>query len=327
MKKILAIICLIGAFAAPAQIPNLDAGWQVNRSNVQRIIYTSPRGRWGIVFGVTNVPALPTAPALPGAFNVWPVINTNIYANTNGRVMEYYSTNGFTGPTTAPVTVRNTNSLIYGAQGFTAITVHNTLTGPEPAFGQIQGTALTKRHVIVRGHHLGATGNIGTNGSMQMWWVTSSNTSIARTVQGGIGFDSSVGAPFRDYTLLLLSSDLPDSIEPVSIIRWSDFLIYLPLTNRFHLFFSCQHNKLSTLYESSLGGFTHNSYVGGDSGSPNFVLLPHPTRRFRLALYGITSGSRWYDDMTASLNNLTVWGGLNTNSYQPDFVDLSDYLP
>lgn len=330
MKKFFALLLLAGAVAAPAQLPNLDSGWQVTSSNELRILYASPRGRWGIVFGMTNTIDLPAPPPIPvpGPENLWPLINEHLYANTNGRVMEFYVTNGFTGPTTAPVTERNTNCLIYGAQGFTAITVHNTMTGAEAGFGQIQGTALTKRHVIIRGHSSGALGTIVTNAGVKLWWVTSNNTSVVRTTIAHFGFGSpdALVSPYRDYNLLLLDADLPDTIEPVSVISYADFTNYLPLTNRNHIFYSCQHNMISTSV-GSLPGFGHNSYVGGDSGAGDFVLLPHDSRRFRLALYGIRSGSRWYDDMTASLNALTVWAGLNTNNYQPDFVNLDDYLP
>jgi hypothetical protein len=330
MKKLFLALALLVPLTGAAQIPTIDDSWQIIRSNANQVVYGNERGVWGVAIGVTN--AAPPIAALPGGGNVWDWVRTNIIAHTNGRVTAYYTTNNWTSLTTAPQVTRNTNSLIFGAVGFTAITTHNTMVGAAAAHGQIQACALTKRHAIWRGHGAGAMGTIVTNGTQKLFFVTSNNVPVQVTVRGQIGFSCCDGPTIgmgRDYTIAVFSSDLPDTIEPVSILPWTQFTAYFPLTNyaQYAWFDSCQHN-VTTAIMSGGGGFsTHNTWVGGDSGSPKFIPLPHATRRFELAIFALISGSPMQDDVIGRIDELSTWAGLNPALYPPTLIDIPTYTP
>lgn len=330
LRIILALCCY--AATGAAQIPVLDSSWQLTESNETRQVFTSARGRWAIVFGSTNYFPTPIAP--PGPFNLWPTVITNIYAHTNGRIAELYSTNTWTGRTSAPVTIRATNNLIYGAVGFTAFTVHNSFTSNDTdsrnTFGQIQGTAVTPRHVIVRGHGFGATGNVvasyWSNNANYVYFVASNNASVVRQVHATLGVDVECCAGQGDYTVIQLTADLPASIEPLQVIYDTNYLAYFPYTNSAFLpFYACQHNLSTAL--TGLLGFNHNNWVGGDSGAANYVLLPHAERRFALALFSIRSGSMINGNIQAAINTLCTFGGLSPSSYVMQPIDLNSYAP
>lgn len=331
MNSIITILLLCAALLpSRAQIPVLDENWTVTVSNSARMSFVNGRSSWSISIGSTNPP--PPAPVLPaGPTNLWNLIYTNLIAHTNGRSVVNYSTNIWTGTTTAPTTVRNTNAFIYGAEGFTAFSVHNTAAPTAPEFGQIQATLLTRRHAMIRGHGTGAQGVPVTNGVTKVFFLTSSNTSVEATVRGQMGFAGEPDYPAAwgfDYTILLFSADVPDSIEPLDCILETDFNQYLSLTNpAARILYNCQHNYTSTPSHFSLPSLVHNSYIGGDSGSADLVLLPAATNRFRLALWGIRSGSRFSTNTLNTINTLTEWAGLSTNTYQPTVVNFEDYLP
>src|SRR5262249_5520011 len=85
------------------------------------------------------------------------LIWTNFIAHTNGRGTTVWSgrTHSPNWPATPPVAVWNTNSLIWGMKGVTALSPCWEVEG---APGQVPVTALTRRHAYTRGHGMGADG-------------------------------------------------------------------------------------------------------------------------------------------------------------------------
>ena len=320
-----------------AQVPNLnDGNWQIIESNAVRHLYSSPRGFWGVVMGRSNTfapPPLVAAPVL--TTNLWPWVNTNIFANTNGRVMAMYATNIWVSFTNPPITVRATSNIFFGAVGFTAVSVHNQLNQAQysqAAFGQLQSTLLTRRHVMFRGHGAGATGTIQTNATQPIvWFITETNSFVEMKIRGQIGFDSGG----YDYTIAIMTEDAPLTLEPMPLLICTNVQQYLTFVlypnpdvswGSSIPFYSCQHNVWGTTSEG-LAGWWHNNWIGGDSGSPNVIALPHPTRRFTLALFQIRSGSLMSQHQLNSMDALTTWANLNPASYQPTVIQLEDYLP
>src|SRR5436190_3413598 len=110
---------------------------------------------------------------LPESLNqlVW----TNFIAHTNGRDMSIWSqrTRPPGWPTLAPIVRWNTNSLIWGMKGLTAL---SPSWAGENNPGQMPITLLTRRHGYTRGHGMGVAGfnlrNLGSN----VWFLTADNS-------------------------------------------------------------------------------------------------------------------------------------------------------
>src|SRR5262249_20713452 len=109
------------------------------------------------------------------------LIWTNFIAHTNGRDTTIWSvrTHSPTWPASAPVAVWNTNSLIWGMKGVTALSPCWEVEGVP---GQVPVTALTRRHGYTRGHGMGVDGfNTGFAGK-KVWFLGADNKIVQATV-------------------------------------------------------------------------------------------------------------------------------------------------
>lgn len=243
------------------------------------------------------------------------LIWTNFIAHTNGRTTLIWSVHqhppGW--PTNAPVVVRDTNCLMWGMKGLTAL---SPCWASEGSPGQVPVTLLTRRHGYTRGHSMGADGINDRRTGYKVWFVTTNNVMVE--VKVALEVVRTLGGAARDYTILLFDRDLPVSIEPLRVAnpaevrrkykQWS----YGP----WPMFITEQTGHVS----SEVAGFMANIGNGGDSGSP--AMLPMPGELLFWA--GIaTSGPS--PEMQADMDELCRRHGLNPKRYQMKWVDLSRY--
>jgi hypothetical protein len=269
----------------------------------------------------TSPPAVPTPP-VSLRWVVW----TNFIAHTNGRSIDLFATNIYVGRGLPRILRWNTNSLIYGAEGFTAFTTESGYSGQYP--GTMQGTLLTRRHAVFRGHGWmeGSSGIIRTNVATS-FFLTASNTTVAARSLASLGRLETVDGVRYDYAIILFDADVPDSITPVDAVLFDDYVVkYRDSTNpspRLTIQL-CQHYK--TTVDGDGPAFAHNAYVGGDSGAANLLPLPSAQGRpFRLAYISGRSTTGVTPRMLADIDRLSAWAGLSTNRYRPKLVDLSRY--
>jgi hypothetical protein len=259
--------------------------------------------------------------ASPFRFAVW----TNFVATTNGRAMEMWSTRAYSAgwPDTPPILVWNTNCLLYGREGFTAICQCNEFEG---APGQVPVTLVTRRHGFLRGHGLGPVG-LQTNGlaGKRVWFCTASNTPVQMTIAADfvrLGLDPS-GA-YYDYGLVVFTQDVPDSITPISVISTVDFQTYYYYTPEIpFLTLGTEQTGRCATGGDPIPPFVFPLFKGGDSGSPN--ILPSPDNK--LIMYSGRGVSGFSPQVQADIDTLSLWLGLNTNNYQLHWYDLSPWAP
>jgi hypothetical protein len=246
------------------------------------------------------------------AWAVW----TNFIANTNGKTTEVWATNAHPvgWPTDAPLLAWNTNCLLYGKTGFTAISPCNEF---ENYIGQIPVTALTKRHGYMRGHGQGVCG-LRTNhyAGKKVWFCTADNAVVEMTVAADF-----IESPFEgcvyDYGLVVFTEDLPSSITPLSVMAQPSSIGVC--------FSTCQHRKMS----ANIPPFAFNdaskpplneedTHQDGDSGSPDMI----PMTDGSLVFFKGRSTSGPSTQMQTDMDVLSSYLNLNTNNYQ-----LNWYIP
>lgn len=241
---------------------------------------------------------------------------TNFIAHTNGRDLKIWATRSHPAdwPTNPPAATWNTNSLIWAMRGLTAISPSWECQG---AVGQVPLTALTRRHVYARGHGMGAEGFSTSFAGKKAWFLTTSNTLVEVRVKRNVCRLTSIRPEHRDYTILLLDRDLPDSIEPMAVTT-------MDAVNRFYvtpgqgfvpypIFQTEQTGYLNT----SVPPLTVNAWKGGDSGSPNMIPLPG-----ELVFFSGRSTSGPTREMQEDMDELCRLEGLNPARYQMRWVDL-----
>jgi len=251
---------------------------------------------------------------LPESLNnlVW----TNVLALTNARSTTVWSvrTHPPAWPAKPPIVEWNTNSLIWGMRGLTAL---SPCWEDEGGNGQAPITALTKRHGYTRGHGMGADGFTRARNGKKIWFVTSDNVVIETTVRSAV-VRSFVRVANADYTIVLFSKDLPDSIKPMRVVNFQDFNAKYPDPRPapWPLFETEQGGNVST----GLPGLSVNTWKGGDSGAPN--MLPF---RNELVFVNGRSTSCASPQMQKDMNILCRAEGLNPDKYQLQWIDISNY--
>ncbi|MCL4790312.1 MAG: immunoglobulin domain-containing protein, partial [Verrucomicrobia bacterium] len=236
------------------------------------------------------------------AWTIW----TNYTAHTNGKTAEMWATYSHPIRTNPPALAWNTNSLLYGKTGFTAISQANSFQSNHAPV-----TALTRRHGFTAGHSLapysGYEGFAG-HADTKVWFCTSDNQLVEAT--NVIAYARWTSA--YDYGIPIFNDDLPTNITPIMVMT--------PPTSIGVCFRKCQHGLMSanlrpqtSLSEAFLPQDTskppfndHNTSEGGDSGSPNMI----PTTDGSLVFIGgiSTSGALsvpMQEDMDYLCTNLT----------------------
>ncbi len=250
---------------------------------------------------------------LPGTLNhlVW----TNFIEHTNNRETRIWSLRWHPGrwPTNPPALMWNTNNLMWGMRGLTALSP--CWTG-EGSSGQIPVTALTRRHGYARGHGMGAEGiNTNSNGS-RVWFLTTNNTLVeVRIVNSMVRAYQTRKA---DYTIFLFAKDLPESIQPMRVAEVTNvFAKYPTIPGAPHpMFLTEQAGHVS----AEVPGWMVNTWKGGDSGSPNMLPMPG-----ELVFCSGRSTSGPDQGMQEDMDELCRRQKLDARKYQLQWFELSKY--
>ena len=256
---------------------------------------------------VTNALTGFVAGSLPDV--VWSGFQTN---GRSTKMWEYW-TLPLGWPNTPPVLRWNTNSLLWGRKGMTAISQVCEGMG---AFGQGAITALTRRHAYVRGHGMGVSGLHPERAGRRVWFCTKDNQVIEAKAQLLLVRGRDVPSQ-PDYSIVLFDADLPPEIEPM---RVADCLKLIPK------YLSGDRSRRPVLMPLQ-GGYVSAEIPGwtvpfgaGDSGSP--LMLPLPDE---VVMYGGLTTSAPSHGMQADMDMLSRKAGLDPQKYQMQWVDLDKY--
>jgi hypothetical protein len=244
------------------------------------------------------------------------LIWTNFVAVTNGRNMQIWSERSHPEgwPKTPPVAIWNTNSVIWGMKGVTAL---SPCWDGEGSPGQVPLTVLTRRHVYTRGHGFGDDGFHPGHNGRKAWFLTRDNKLVEAKVEHSV-----VRVPMpsrRDYTILLLDRDLPETIETMPVTAPEDMQKCYPMSTQgpapYPLFQTEQGGNVST----GVAPLTVNTWKGGDSGSPNLIPLPG-----QLVFVSGRSTSGPSREMQEDMDELCRRAKLDPAKYQLRWVDLGE---
>jgi hypothetical protein len=201
----------------------------------------------------------------------------------------------------------NRNCILYGREGFTAISQLNGIPGNLP--GQIPITALTRRHGYTRGHHLGTEGRRTDWNGFKVWFCTADDKVVQATVREA--FVRSSGG--YDYTVMIFDRDLPKGITPMWVAKRPPPEYYAVM------FSTCQHGfvaanfPLFTSSDVSRPAFNdHNVVQGGDSGAPDMLTTPEG----KLVFVGGRSTSGPSPQMQSDMDKLSASKGLKPDNYK-----------
>jgi hypothetical protein len=216
-------------------------------------------------------------------------------------------------PKTPPVLRWNTNNLMWGRKGVTAIC--QVIEGMG-SFGQGAMTALTRRHGYVRGHDMGPNGLDPTRVGRRVWFCTRDNQLVERRIKLLYIRAREQGSTY-DYSIILFDADLPPAIEPMRVADhakvWHKYLfgdsIHKPV------FMALQEGRVS----ANVPGWIV-PVRGGDSGNP--IMLPLPDE---LVFFGGITTSPPGAQMQADMDLLSRKAGLDPRKYQMQWVDLDAY--
>ena len=248
-------------------------------------------------------------------YAVW----TNFIANTNGRTVQIWSERSHPKgwPAERPVVRWNTNNLMWGMKGLTAL---SPCWQNEGYSGQVPLTALTRRHAYTRGHGAGPEGFHTLNAGHKVWFLTRDNVLVEAAVKRQVTRASATNGVSRDYTLVLFERDLPDTIDSMAVLSSAEV--------RAKYRFAANFDWPCPVFQTEQGGsvgtvispFVVNTWKAGDSGSPNMIPLPG-----ELVFFGGRSTSGPSREMQEDMDELCRLEGLDSKKYQLRRPDLSNY--
>lgn len=242
------------------------------------------------------------------------ILLTNFTLRTNGRATQMWARreHPFLWPLAGPRVEWNERSLIWGMKGMTAL---SPCWEQEGAHGQVPVTLITRRHGYTRGHGMGPDGFRRTFSGKKVWFVTRDNKVIEAKVSSAV-VRATVAR--RDYTILMFSEDLPDSIEHLRVASESTVREHYPWPT----------GSTPVVLRTEQGGHVSTdlpelkvpSYKGGDSGSPNLLPLFN-----ELVFIGGRTTSPPSPLMQEDIDELCRREKVDPQRYQLRWVDLSAY--
>lgn len=244
------------------------------------------------------------------------MIWTNFTAHTNGRSTGIFSLRqhpeGW--PLKPPHVAWNTNSLVWGMRGLTAL---SPCWEAEGSPGQVPVTLLTRRHGYTRGHGLGPDGFRSSFKGKKVWFLTLNNKIVEATVSCEVCRTIPAGAK-RDYTILLFSRDVPSAVSPMRVANSEKVIEKYPIINRAPrpLFKTEQGGYLS----AEILPFTVQTWKQGDSGSPDMLPMPG-----ELIFTSGRSTSGPDERMQRDMDELCRLDHLDATRYQMQWLDLSKF--
>ena len=240
---------------------------------------------------------------------------TNLLAHTNAKSDSLWSirTHPPAWPKAAPLVAWNTNCLIWGMRGLTAL---SPCWEDEGGSGQVPITALTRRHGYTRGHSMGADGVTSARNGKKVWFLTTNNILVEVVVK--LALIRTADKSKQDYTIVLFNKDLPDSIEPISGVLSTDLRVKFPYAPGAP--WPVLRTEQGGSVNAGLPGFSANLWKAGDSGSPDLLMLPE-----KLVFIGGRSTSGPSEEMQRDMNMLCRIEGLDPRKYQLNLLDVSSY--
>jgi hypothetical protein len=268
------------------------------------------------------IPQPPKPPTLEAA--LW----SAFVAATNGQSSHYEFNPSSLGGSPSNVTW-NVSSPMFGQRGFTGFSLESNFSiyGGGAQWG-VPVTAVTRRHVYIRGHSNGAT-----NGALDtvnfhnepINFLTSSNTIVQAYAIAAFREYYAPGRTPADECLLVLSNDLPDSIQPVAMVDPTAYAAKVALNPigfwpGFEPRLGTDQLNLVATLNMAYWNPNQSMYVGGDSGSPDFFILNG-------AIYMIAgrTTSGWSAQMQADCDALSRYAGLDPANYQIQLLDLTQF--
>ena len=248
-------------------------------------------------------------------YAVW----TNFIANTNGRTVQLWSerTHPKDWPTNKPSIRWDTNNLMWGLKGLTAL---SPCWQNEGSSGQVPLTALTRRHAYTRGHGMGPEGFQTITAGYKVWFLTRDNALVQAVIKRSVTRASPTNGVARDYTIVLFERDLPDTIDSMAVLSFNE------MQSKYR--FAAQANWPCPVFQTEQGGsvgtgiapFLVNTWKAGDSGSPNMIPVPG-----ELVFFGGRSTSGPSPEMQQDMDELCRLERLDPKKYQLRHPDLSKY--
>jgi hypothetical protein len=241
---------------------------------------------------------------------------TNVLSRTNGKAIAVWAirTHVFDWPKHPPIVKWNTNSLIWGMSGMTAL---SPCWEDEGAPGQVPITALTRRHGYTRGHDMGADGFGTRRRGKKVWFLSVNNEAVEVRVKREV-VRTTAGPLKQDYTILMFDRDLPGSIVPLRVVHLSD------LSDKYPNVPLCPWMLLQMEQGGNvscgLPGMSCNTGKGGDSGSANLIPLVN-----ELVFISGRSSSPASDEMQGDMDELCRLERLRPEKYQLQWIDLSAF--
>ena len=224
----------------------------------------------------------------------------------------------FDWPDQPPYLAWQTNSLLYGLDGFTAISQCNEF---EASLGQLPVTLLTRRHGYLRGHGLVAPG-FGTDlAGQRVWFCDSNNVVVAMTIAAQLVELGTISGQTYDYTLVVFTQDAPTNLTPMSVLSESDLETYYSDTPDLPYMFLA--TEQFGFVSAGVPPFIYPDMEGGDSGSPN--MIPSPDNKLIFISGRSTSGPS--PQMQADADTLTTYLGLSATNYQLRWYDMKPWGP
>lgn len=249
------------------------------------------------------------------------VIWTNFLALTNGRSLHIWSERTHPGgwPTNKPSVKWNTNSVIWGMKGLTAL---SPCWEGEGYPGQVPFTALTRRHAYTRGHGMGPEGFDTKRPIQQKVWFVGRNNSLVEAVikHTVVRTSMSTNQVYRDYTIVLFDRDLPETIEPMNVAALADVQARYRTPSQVNWPYPIFQTEQGGYVSTGIAPLVVNTWKPGDSGSPNLIPLPG-----ELVFISGRSTSGPSPEMQEDMDELCRLEKLDPKKYQMHPADLSKY--
>jgi hypothetical protein len=278
---------------------------------------TLPQGVMGRYYRAISADS--NSPASPFQVDCW----NNFITLTNGQLMDIWAQRSLPSgwPAVPPVLAWDTNCLIYGLVGFTAISQCNQFEG---SLGEVPATLISRRHAYVRGHGMGDNGLRTNLFGQKVWFYTASNTIVEMVVAADLIRAGTFNGQYYDYGLLIFTQDVPDGITPISVMSAEDFAtLYFPTPQIPYLVLGTEQSGHVATFGDPIQPFVYPLWKGGDSGSPNFIISPDN----KLVMIGGRGCSTITAQLAEDVEALTQCLGLNPADYQLHWYDLSPWLP
>ncbi len=274
----------------------------------------------------TNTSAAWTISNFSSAPSLYDALWADWHARTNGRtdvVLASIDEIAGSGGKMATNGIWNTNWFFYGAENFTAFS--HARTNTDAAYGVHKATVISRVALLQAGHPYCADNYNQVCGSNQ-WYLFVDATNgqhWSRSVDGISRFSPST-YDGNDTVIVVLESPLPTNIATMPIV-WPT-----TVSNRMTVFLPspmwptvtvCQHNRV--IGNSGFGWDGDHQVLGGDSGSPTFIVVSNRLIAFPMGFAAprIRNPTQFLTDYT----NVLERAGYSPSDYPVEIETLEQF--